>query len=184
MKNLRLLYFLCLMSLVNFSNSGFCQQLDSYYYDNNLKADFNDYITASNNGDGEKLLTYLHRAFFLYLEKEFPNDNISKEDVKKGIVTPILNFNREMEKKGANVKYSAGNISNRINYDGFIVCTIESIISISNPKNNKSVQDIGEVICISEDNGENWKFVGKDPIESPMVLKHIFPQQIISRIMN
>jgi hypothetical protein len=187
MKKLRYLTFLgflLFISFIAFGKNGYCQQVEYYSYDKNLRNDFNRYRIALNNGDGETAISYFHSAFFIYLEKEFPNDNISREDVKVGIISPILELNRDMKSKGINIEYSGGETSNRITYDGFMICIIESIITISNPKNNKSDKDIGEVICISEDNGENWKFIAKDPTETPLILKHIFPPQIINRIMN
>lgn len=185
MKKLRYITFLGFLLFIIFlahGKNGYCQQVEYYSYDKNIRNDFKKYQIALNNGDGETTISYFLSALFIYLEKEFPNDNISREDVKMMTITPMLEFNRDMKSKGIVIEYSAGEISNRFTYDGYIICIIESIITIS--KNNKSEKDIGEVICISEDNGVNWKFIAKDSTETPLILKYIFPQQIINRIMN
>lgn len=150
-------------------------------YDLKMKSQLTDYLEAFNGGDVDKAVSYCYPDMFRYLQDSYPQE-YSLEFVKKEFRKMLMDFNNENKLNNVKVEFELGEIIKRLETDSDIL-----VVIVTKVKSKKGYDEIimgGEVLAISSDEGDNWKFIQKDTETTSKVLKYRFSQESITQIMN
>lgn len=148
-----------------------------------LKSQLREYLVAFNTGDPDKALYYIYPDIFQYLKQQYPDEQINMQEIKDSLfIEPIRKMKKLVKEKKITYEFEIGDITKKVNYK---TSKIYIVITYVNAKVNLDKHSMGgEVVAISEDNGQNWKFVQNDPESIKGILKMRFPQDIIDKLLT
>ncbi len=149
----------------------------------NMKSQLKEYLVALNTGDPEKAIFYLYPDIFEYMKQQYPDEEVNMQEIKDSLfIEPIRKIKKLVKEKKIKYEYEVGEITNRVNYHE---SKLYVVITYINGKIGLDKHSYGgEVVAISTDNGENWKFVQNDPESISEILKLKFPQNIIDILLR
>lgn len=149
----------------------------------NLKSQLREYLIAFNTGDPDKALYYIYPDIFEYMKQQYPDEHINIQEVKDSLfIEPIRKMKKLVKEKKISYEFEIGDIIKKVNYETNRIYFVTTYV---NAKINLDKHSMGgEVIAISNDNGQNWKFVENDPETITGILKMRFPQDIIDKIIT
>jgi len=148
----------------------------------NLKNQLNEYLIAFNGGDPDKAVSYCYPDMFVYLKQKYPVE-YSMEAIKESCIRePVRNMKRMMEEKNVTYEFKIGEITKRIDLGtDKIYIVVTSLIA----KRDLDEITMGDkIVAISNDNGQNWTFMQKNPESTPPVLKMKFSQEVVRQVMS
>ncbi|NQU32468.1 MAG: hypothetical protein HQ521_04475 [Bacteroidetes bacterium] len=141
----------------------------------------NGYLTAFTQGDSDIAISYIYPGMFDLMKKEFP-DEYSPEIMKEILSKPIEDLKKMQKEKNVKFVYEIGEITRRVNYGNDMLLTIVVRVKMKNGLDDISTGD--EIIAISLDKGQTWKFLQLDKEISPKVLRLKYPESIVNKVIN
>lgn len=151
--------------------------------DKKLKAQIEEYLIAFNTGDADKALYYVYPDIFEYLKKQYPDEEFNMQEIKDTIfIEPIKKMKKLVKEKKIEFEFEVGEITRKVNYHDSKLYMVMTYVNAKIGLNKHSLG--GEVIAISNDNGENWKFVQNDPETINGILRIKFPQNIVDKLIS
>lgn len=154
---------------------------DNATIDSILKVQIKEYLTAFNGGDPETAISYCYPDMFVWLKQQYPEE-YSIETVKEMFREPIREMKKMAREKNLTYDFEIGKITKRIETGTDKLFTV--VVSIIAKKDFDEIKMGDEIIAISIDNGENWKFIQKDPETAPDILRMKYSQDIVNQIMS
>lgn len=149
--------------------------------ENNLKLQLKEYLTAINGGDADKAISYIYPDVFVYMQQKYPKE-YSISNIKKEMREPIEKMKKLVQQKKITYDFEIGDFVTKIDLGKDKIYTI---IANINAKSGLNKHTIGqEVICISTNNGKDWKFMElKNEMAEP-ILRIKFPEKTVSKIFT
>ncbi len=154
---------------------------DNSTIDSILKVQIKEYLTAFNGGDPETAISYCYPDMFVWMKQQYPEE-YSIEAVKEMFREPIREMKKMAKEKKMYYDFEIGKITKRIETDTDKLFTV--VVSVIAKKDFDEIKMGDEIIAISTDNGENWKFIQKDPEIAPEILRMKYSQDIVNQIMS
>jgi hypothetical protein len=149
----------------------------------NMKSQLKDYLIAYNTGDPDRALYYIYPDIFEYFKQQYPDEQINMQEIKDSFfIEPIKKIKKIVKEKKIEYALEVGEITKKVNYNESKLYVVITYINAKNGLNKHSIR--GEVVAISNDNGENWKFVENEPEFIQDILKIKFPQYIIDKLLT
>lgn len=149
-----------------------------------LRTQLEEYTFALNSGDSKLALSYLYPDLLEWTFQQAPV-NYTKDDVKNMFADEIISTNEDLIKQNINLSYEIGDITNKMDLGLEKIYTV--IFYVIRKEGFKETKAGEEIIAITIDNGENWKFLSTDP-ESDEILKSVlgmkFSEEVVNRILN
>ncbi|MDD3893258.1 MAG: hypothetical protein PHE03_13250 [Bacteroidales bacterium] len=155
--------------------------VDNTTIDSILKVQIKEYLTAFNGGDPETAISYCYPDMFVWMKQQYPEE-YSIEAVKEMFREPIREMKKMAREKNLTYDFEIGKITKRIEIGTDKLFTV--VVSIIAKKDFDEIKMGDEVIAISVDNGENWKFIQKDPETAPEILRMKYSEDIVNQIMS
>lgn len=149
----------------------------------NMKLQLKEYLVAFNTGDPDKALYYIYPDIFEYMKQQYPDEQINMQEIKDSLFTePIRKMKKLVKEKKIEYEFEVGEITKRVNYHESKLYVVITYVNAKIGLDKHSMG--GEVVAISNDNGDNWKFVQNDPESISDILKLKFPQNIIDKLLT
>lgn len=148
--------------------------------DSICKLQLGEYINSASGLNAEKSIELTYSGVFAYLEKQYP-DEYSIDRIKQMMIERIVDLKLKIDKKKIRQEFIIEDIVKRISYNGTFIYLIKTTSILK--KNNKIIDEFSdETIGISKDEGNTWRYLGKDTIMSPQILSLDFPSQVVNEV--
>ena len=147
-----------------------------------LRMQLETYMLAFSSGDKEKVLQFIYPGTFQFLKDKYPDQN-TDEIVDRVIASQMAEIKSFTEKNNAVYKCELGRVSKLAADGSTMVCILPTKLITHSNKGDDS-QD-GQVICISENSGANWKFLQNDDVEkSKIIIRQNFSSNIYTKLFE
>ena len=150
--------------------------------DSILKAQLLNYYTIYNSGDIDSALSLMYPGMFLYLKMEDPEGyEQNLDEIKAGLKLVADDMEQYELEYNTTINTVIKDIVKRVEYKSDKLYVVVSSMESKQGLNEINVGQ--EIIAISVDNGENWKFMQKDPDLTPEILRMSYPIEVINKLM-
>lgn len=151
-------------------------------YDLNFKADLIKYLNAMFEGNSDLAMSYIHPSIYQYFKNKYPEENIQESDIKEEFFKkPMKDQFRKQIDMGASIEFQIDSITQRIHHNN--IDLFMAITHISTTVDMDKFSSGGKVIGISENNGENWRFIQYSGNASREVLLLLVPDYVIKELL-
>ncbi len=143
---------------------------------------FYDFSISFFKGDADRAINYIYYGVFQYYKDNMPGNKSLEEvksDFKKEAIEPIQEGNLNSEN---DIDFQVRKILNKVTHGNDIIYVLG--YSLLNTHNNENYSMGGEVIAISSDSGENWKFFEKDDQNTTPILSYNYPYSVVLKILD
>ena len=147
----------------------------------NLKNQLYLYSVAVHEGDADVAISYIYPDLLVYLKQQYP-DEFSITSMKESFREMGRDMERTKKEMGLTYEYKIGKIINRIDLGHDKIYIIENYLI--GKKDLEEYSERGVVVAITNDNGQNWTFMEKDPESIPPTLRMKFSEDVVRQIMK
>ncbi|MEA1896620.1 MAG: hypothetical protein U9N53_03020 [Bacteroidota bacterium] len=147
----------------------------------NLKNQLYLYSVAVHEGDPDVAISYIYPDLLVYLKQQYPDD-FSITSMKESFREMGRDMERTKEEMGLTYEYKIGKILNRIDLGSDKIYIIENYLI--GKTDLEEYSERGVVVAITNDNGQNWTFMEKDPESIPPTLRMKFSEDVVRQIMK
>lgn len=149
--------------------------------ESNLKMQLKEYLIAFNGGDPDVAISYCYPDMFVILKQRFPEE-FTIGGVKEMMRKTVRETKESAKKVNATFDLEIGDITNRVDLGSEKLYSV--LFSLNTKKGLDEMKMGEEIIAISNNYGENWKFLSKDPELAPDILKMKFSEETVNKIME
>ena len=148
-----------------------------------LKTQLQEYLTAFSGGNLDKVFYYIYPNALKYLIQQYPERYPNMGAAKDSFSSPILKLKKIMKQNpDYRMDFEIGELTKKIKYKTAKLYMVNMYGSLKINLKTQAVKE--EVIGISYDDGDNWKFLNNDSEETNGILNMEFPQSAISELLS
>jgi len=170
--------------VILFSCNNVSNKKSSSTIDENLKTQLTSYFNSLFNGENEKVTNYIYPALFEWADYEYADDDeYSREAFINYFIDEMQLVMRYAESKNYDFGVDLKNITKRISYNDQLIFLINTVLYMQKGSNRQEI--LTEIVCISDDSGQSWRFIEKDDdndIDQILLLR--FPLEIVNKIIS
>jgi hypothetical protein len=149
----------------------------------NMKSQLEEYLVAFNTGDVDKALFYVYPDVFEFMRHQYPDEEFDIQEVKDSLfIEPMRKMKILVEEKKVEYEFEIGEIVKMVKYNDSIIYIVLTQVNGKIGLDRHSFG--GEVVAISNDSGDNWKFMEYAPEFISEVLELNFPQNVIEQLLS
>jgi hypothetical protein len=150
-------------------------------FPNGLKEQLYEYQNALFKGDIDVAINYIYPKYIEFLAQQ---ENISVEETFQALRNILKEQSSRIKEdpKSKSMQYSIDNVKSKVHFQNDIILTVETTLLYTKGKDKISIGD--ELLAISNDKGEKWKFINKNKDKLKEVLQMSYPDNIVKEILK
>jgi hypothetical protein len=149
--------------------------------DSNLNNNLTEYLQALYNGDVDKAMNYCYPDLFVWMQKKVPHNN-NLDSIKKTIRTPIIEAKKFNKENGISFQFQISKIKKKVVHKNHKIYIV--LVSGIQKTENRKLQIDDEIVAISHNKGQDWKFMMKDDEMTKEILALRFPDETIKQLLE
>jgi hypothetical protein len=146
-----------------------------------LKNNLNIYLEALQNANTDKVIDYTYPDLFVWMQKKVPH-NFNLDSIKGTIKTPILEAKKFNKENGISFQFQINKIKKKVVHKNHKIYIV--LVSGIQKTENRKLQIDDEIVAISHNKGQDWKFMMKDDEMTKEILALRFPDETIKQLLE